>query len=181
MPCTKHMELMQARLAELQPPLWQETALLVGKIWYLLEHVTKLKFYLHSRVLINHPLLQWSQVNCTTAKSLLPWRRRWQLVYLIRDKCNLPCRQKIYLWHLVVLFIFPSLFISLFIFSFRVSLICPTEETGPCLLCDRYWRSLWRKHLVTSWPSKLTSAPPSFAICTVHLKLTFLARLQLWC
>ena len=139
---------------------------LLVTIWYLLEHVSKLKFCLHSRVLINHPLRQWSQVNCTTAKSLLPWRKRWQLISLIRDTCNMLFRQKIYLWHLGVLF-------------FRVSLICPTEETGPCLLCDKYWRSLWRKHLVTSWPSKLASAPPSFAVCSVHLKLTFLARLRL--
>ena len=49
---------------------------LLVTIWYLLERVSKLKFCLHSRVLINHPLRQWSQVNCTTAKSLLPWRRR---------------------------------------------------------------------------------------------------------
>ena len=77
---------------------------LLVTIWYLLEHVSKLKFCLHSRVLINHPLRPWSQVNCTTAKSLLPWRRRWQLISLITDTCNLLFRQKIYLWHLGMLF-----------------------------------------------------------------------------
>lgn len=44
-----------------------------------------IEFTCHFRVPINHPLHQWSQVNCTTAKSLPLWRRRYVRANLLKS------------------------------------------------------------------------------------------------